>query len=296
MKLIKSLNELDISGETAVALGFFDGVHRAHTAVLKGTEGRLPVVAFTFSTLDIDAPNKKAKLILTENQRAERLFKCGADFVLMPKFSEIFAISCEDFFNGILLEKLHTKVISCGYDYTFGAGAAGNAETLMQLCEKSGVKLNIAPKMSEDGEPISSSRIRLLLQNGEIKKANEMLGFPYYTSGKVVYGRQLGGKIGFPTINQELSFECVELRRGVYKTTAEIGGRIYKSMTNIGVKPTVEGERPPSAESHIFDYSGDLYGQTVKISYLDFVRDEKKFSSIDELKAQIALDKSEVLS
>lgn len=284
----------ELSENTAVALGFFDGLHLAHRAVISAAinerEQLVPMV-FTFNIGNSAPPNKVGiKSILTQAQKLLELEKLEVSIVVSPEYHEIDGIEPESFFEDILVKKLKARFVSCGYDYSFGRNARGNIMLLKQLCEKHNIKLEVIPALSVEGAEISSSRIREAISKGDIPLANELLGYEYYIFGKVMHGLKIGNTIGFPTINQELFETQVMPKFGVYKTTSLVNGTLYQSVSSVGVKPTIAGERAPLCETYIVGYNGDAYGLDIKVSFKKMLREEVKFNSIDELKAQIAID------
>ena len=188
------------------------------------------------------------------------------------------------------MDKLHARRLSCGYNYTFGQGAAGDTGLLRRLCAEQGVELNICPRLERDGELVSSSTIRELLGAGRIPEANALLGYRYYILGEVIHGRSLGRTLGFPTLNQVLSRPCVVPAHGVYNSVTWVRGKRYRSITNIGVKPTIEGERAPLAETYMLGAEGDFYGETARVELLEHTRPEQKFSSVEELREIVQRD------
>lgn len=276
---------------SAVALGYFDGMHTAHREVIKAvvsakSEGLCATV------LTFWGGKGDAGAILSREQKLAELEAMGVDRVIIPPFAEIAELDANVFFERCLISGCKAKIISVGYDYRFGKGAKGDVSLLKSLCDRHGIRLNITKQRLQSSETISSSRIRVLLAAGEVETANRMLGYDYYTKGKVISGNRIGATIGFPTINQAFEENQLVPRFGVYSTTAWIDGIPFKSITNIGVKPTVSPDNPPTIETHILDFNGDLYGRDIKISYHRMLRDEKRFYSVEELKAQIALDVS----
>ena len=189
----------------------------------------------------------------------------------------------ESFFNGILRNFMHAGAIFCGDDFHFGKGASGDTALLQRYCKDAGIRFEVVPPLLDDGAPVSSTRIRAALREGDIPLANRLLGYPYMTDGEVVHGRHLGRKLGFPTINQLFSPEDLIPRFGVYATIAEIDGKRYVGATDIGVKPTVGEGYAPAAETYLLDFDGDLYGKNITLSYYAFLRGERKFSSLAEL-------------
>ena len=285
MEIVTELREQP--GPSAVALGYFDGVHTAHAAVIRAMQEAAGEAVSTVLTFRLGkrVPDNKAGMrpILTPEQQLEQLERLGVERVLLPAFEEIAYILPEVFFRQVLAEQLHAQVIACGYDYSFGKGAAGTPKLLEQLCGEAGIALRVLPPMTQGGEPVSSTRIRRLLEAGALPEANALLGYCYYVLGPVVRGRSLGRTLGFPTLNQRLLPEQALPRFGVYNSWTEIEGRQYRSITNIGIKPTIEGAREPLAETYLLDAEGDFYGRIARVSLLSMTRPERKFRDLDEL-------------
>lgn len=280
---------------TSVALGIFDGVHRGHRAVIgqavKNAEenGYIPAVC-TFKTATVSTKGDAYKPIYSDSTKCALLEQEGARYVYMPDFLRIKDMSAEDFAKKILKDKLSAKTVVCGKDFRFGKNAACGAEGLAQICESLDMRLVVVNDVSENGEKISSAQIRRLISEGSISRANRLLGHHYAVTGEVIKGNRIGRTIDFPTANQRLDKGFVLPRFGVYASYAEIDGITYRGITNIGVKPTVESDGTVLAETHFPFYSGDLYGKNITVRILGFVRPERKFGSIDELKKQIAED------
>lgn len=278
---------------SAVALGFFDGVHTAHAKVISaaiGHENTVPTV-LTFAS-DTNLPVSKVgyKLLQTEAQKAKRIEKLGVERLITLPFASVANLSPECFFHEILIGKLGAKVISCGYDYRFGKGASGDITLLEVLCRENGVTLLVTPVCTDHDTVISSTAIRQAVLEGDIPRANEMLGYRYTLEGEVVHGHHLGNTLGFPTLNQMLPPGLLMPKFGVYASITYIGGKSYPSITNIGIKPTIEGERAPLAETHMLGTSGDFYGMYAEIELLHMMRPEKRFASLAELKQAVLQD------
>lgn len=281
---------------TAFAVGVFDGLHIGHREVinnaLKQKENGLMTGVFTFAWDDEETFFKKDfKYISTQRTKENTLEKMGIDYLVSPTFKSIKNYTCEDFVNKIIVRALNAKIISCGYDFTFGKDKGGNAETLKEMCKKKGVEVIITPAVKNGDEIISSTSIREFIVNGEMQKARKMLGENYFIDFKVVQGNRIGTKVlSFPTINQKFPENHIVPKFGVYATKVYVGGKSYVGATNVGVKPTI-GSDITLCETYINGYSGDLYGQNVKVEFLEHIRPETKFDSLDELKAQIKKDK-----
>ena len=280
--------------KTAVALGNFDGLHKGHLAVINEAvmekhNGLLPCI-LTFDshpqkTLKGSAPKKIMTRSLCENTTAE----LGCETIRLL-FEEVRNMTPQEFFTEILIKKLNAGFVSCGFNYRFGKNGEGNAEILEDLCKKHNIGFVCVKGVDSDGESISSTRIRKAVENGEIEKVNEMLGRYFSYDFEVVHGDRIGKKLlGFPTINQLFPEWHVIPKNGVYASVSEVDGRIYPSMTNIGKRPTVNGEQLRS-ETCIIGFSGDLYGTNTKVSLISFIREEKKFPSLEALSAQLKID------
>lgn len=280
---------------TAAAMGLFDGVHRGHRAVI-GEAVRLaeklsvsPAV-FTFETSTVSSKDGSANRIVTDSQKLELIRSMGVELIYSPPFDELKGLSAENFVKKILVERMNCAAVVCGSDFRFGRGAEGNCAVLRELCDKYSISLDVVPDEKYGGVRISSSEIRKLIADGNIHEANTLLGYDYYIKETVIGGHQLGRTMDFPTINQLIPDGMAVPKHGVYASETEIDGTVFRSVTNIGVKPTVEKHSALLAETHIIDYSGDLYGRVLKVSLFEFLRPEKKFADVSELFSQIAKD------
>lgn len=279
--------------KTAIALGFFDGLHIAHQKVitLAVNSGYLPAV-FTFSS-DINCPeHKKDMLLLNDNDtKYSSIEKLGVKVLIEPSFENIQDISAEDFINEYLVKKLNAKVLVCGENFKFGSKALGNVEMLEQLSAKNDIGVLVVNSLKNGNMLISSSNIRKALLNADLKTAKDMLGYDYFWNYVVVKGDKNGRKIGYPTINQNFPYNCIIPKTGVYVSRVDIDGKEYMGVTNIGVRPSVSLVKRPIAETYIIDYfSEELYGTRVKVSILEYIRGEKKFISLNQLKKAIKED------
>lgn len=299
MKITTSF-EIDTSGPTAVALGFFDGVHLGHRAVIQEVvscckEGLIPVT-FTFTTTGC-APKRKqgAGLLQTTLQREQSLEALGVEYLVMPPFEGFMEMSPEEFAVDVLHTKLKARVVCCGKDFRFGKEAAGTAAYLREILEPLGTEVHIIPPVIVEGEVVSSTRIRECIAKGEVELANRLLGDEFCITGEVLHGKKLGRTIGFPTANQAFPTELQLPKLGVYETRALIGGTAYQAVTNVGLRPTVEGTAVPNAESYIIGFTGDLYGKEITVCFRRFLRPEQKFHSVEELRRQIDRDAAMVM-
>ncbi len=295
MQIYHSVADCQPCGRGAVALGFFDGLHIGHAAVVSRTlsyqqEGLCPCV-FTF-TMDGGHPAAKstANALTTERQKEQLLKNWGVRLVLCPDFSEFHAMEPESFVDEILVRRLNANAACCGEDFRFGKKAAGDVGQLAALCQARGIRLDVVPPVTFEGERVSSTRIRSLLGEGRVADANRMLGRAFGYDFTVVRGKQLGRKLDSPTINQRLPDGFVPLRHGVYASVSFAGGAWHPSVTNIGLRPTVEDTTAVNSETYICGFSGDLYGARVEVRLLAFLRPEQRFPSVEALRARIHAD------
>ena len=284
------------SGEYAIALGCFDGVHIGHAALFRtlreNAAGR-KCSAWTFSPPENGklCPVKGKPLIVPFERKCELLAEHGVEYAFLYGFSDVCSLSCEEFVDRVLIEECGCGLAVCGYNFTFGKGAAGNADTLRELLELRGIQTVIVENVQRDGMSVSSAGIRAALADGDVRLAEKMLGREYTVTAPVIQGRQLGRKWGFPTVNQHFFDGAALPRRGVYASSCVIDGKKYGAVTNIGVRPTVSGGSDAvTAETHIFDFSGDLYGKTLSVALKHFIRPEKTFENGDELKKAVLAD------
>ncbi len=285
------------ANRTAVALGNFDGMHVGHMAVLEAaksfeSEGLLPV-AVLFDEHSLKAITGKAPAMLMTVTERNRIINENGLRIETLVFNEIRDLSPSDFVEKILVGRLGAAAVCCGYNYRFGKGASGTAQTMSEICGRLGLKCRVSGEVDVDRCAVSSTKIRGFIENGEIEKANKMLGRPFGFSSRVIDGDKRGRVLGFPTINQIIPEELAMPRFGVYQSVVTVNGEKYKGVTNVGRRPTVGTEKILS-ETHILDFDRDIYGENVDVRLIKFIRPEKKFSSFDELARQIKSDAKEV--
>lgn len=280
--------------KTAIALGTFDGVHSGHIAVLSATaKSGLLSVAVAFRVPPKAFFSDEGIILTDEDIKTALIKETGIKKIDYIDFLKVKDISPEAFF-GSLVEKYSPALIVCGYNYTFGKGGTGDTLLLADLCKKNGIELLVMDKVSSDGEPVSSSRIRRLLKDGKVMEVSKLLPHGFSLSGEVLHGDERGRTIDFPTFNQQYPENAARVKYGVYMTKATIDGKEYFGMTNIGIRPTYP-IKTPLCETNLFGFEGDLYGQNVRLYLLDFIREEKKFSTLNELKEAIKSDKEYII-
>ena len=273
--------------KNALCLGTFDGVHIGHRQVLSLPDD-CRKVAVTFVKSPKSVISGVSEAILTFEDKCRLLKKAGIDEIYPLEFQKVRDIPADEFLN-LLYKKYNPAVVSCGFNYSFGKNGEGNTKLLSDFCRDKGIELKCVDPVTVDGETVSSTIIRNYLKNGETERANALLFEPFSFTAPVKKGDQRGRTIGFPTINQQYPKELVKIKFGVYKASVIADGKEYLGIANIGVRPTYPSDYVIS-ETFIKNFSGDLYGKNVKIIPLKFLRDEKKFSSLDALKKQIAQD------
>ena len=301
MQYISEPSRIERDKPSVVALGNFDGVHRGHQKLFKLAKEesqRLNIETIVFSFYPHPTwvvGGKKKSLIMSQEEKRNIIESIGIDVLIEYPFTKDFAnMPPEEFFVNILVNKLHTKVLVVGSNYYFGKGKQGGVELLKELGERYNVKVVIVDAVLEGDEIISSSRIRKLISSGNIEMANKLAGYPYSVSGTIVKGNQLGRKLGFPTINIMTEEHRAYPPNGVYATKVYIDQKQYLGITNIGYAPTVDVE-VKRIETYIYDFNEDVYGKHAKVEFYKFIRPERKFNGIEELKCEVDKNKQQVI-
>lgn len=298
MKIYNSIEEYTAENAfrpSRAALGFFDGVHMGHRAVIaacRESGGEGPAVVLTFRESPAAALGYPVPPALTDNGRkAALLAELGVDAVIFADFGAMRELSAEEFVRTVLRRQLGAVGVSCGYNYRFGRGGAGDTAALTRLCGAEGIGVTAVQPVTVDGETVSSTRIRELLAAGGIARANRMLGAPYAVGGEIRGGNHIGTQLGFPTVNIPIGEGLCVPRRGVYASRVTVGGRCYRGATNIGVRPTVENGGALLCETFLIGYEGgDLYGTEALCELTEFIRPERRFDSVGELQRQVLRD------
>ena len=293
METVKDISARGIG--TAVAIGYFDGVHLGHRAVIDSAMGaarrlgqKSAVLSFDMSAFRALGKGKSDLLPSTERERL--LGDMGLGILAMPDFRGVMGMTCEEFVQRVLVEWLGARSVSCGNDFRFGKNRAGGTDELRALCDERGIEVNIVPDVMLKGEPVSTTRIKNAIESGDAALARALLGRPYGMRLPVISGQHLGTRLGFATINQSFPQDIVQPRYGVYGARIVIDGCEYRGITNIGVRPTVSESGMAVMETHIFDFDGDLYGYETTVELMFFLRDERRFANVDELRARVLAD------
>ncbi|MBR4634758.1 MAG: bifunctional riboflavin kinase/FAD synthetase [Clostridia bacterium] len=283
--------------KTVLTLGMFDGMHLGHkklidTAVLLAKHNKLQPACFTFSNHPQELFGGKVARLITNEERAKIMKRLGVERIEEVEFTrEIAGLSPERFLD-MLRDRFDPQIIVAGYNYTFGKGKKGNAELLSKLAPKKDVGVAIVPAVTVGKQPVSSTRIRELLEKGDVSSVQLLLGRTYTLEGTVVEDRRIGRTIGFPTANIEPDLSRAIPMDGVYVSMAELGGEVLPAVTNIGTNPTVGGTER-TIETNIFDFDGDIYGKELRVHFVKRLRPVMTFAGLDELKAQIAKDSAQ---
>ena len=281
-----------------IALGFFDGVHKGHGALLRRATQQAEELGCIPAAFTFDAPptqvilGQKPALLTTPTERADLMRRLyGIQDVVVAHFDDrMMHMNWRDFVVEILVKRHNAIHLVAGHDYRFGYRGEGTPERLMTLCSELGIGCDIISPVEVDHIRISSSYIRTLVAQGEMERAMEFLGHPYTLTDQVRHGKRIGTRLGFPTMNLQLPPESVVPAFGVYATRVWVDGTAYLAATNVGVRPTVGDDRPVTVEGSLMDFSGDLYGKTVRMEFYRRIRPEQKFDSLDELRTHIARD------
>ena len=266
-----------------VALGCFDGVHIGHRQLLAraqeiaSTRG-LPLVVYS------PEARKGQALLSTPLEKEALLRKLGANRVVFADFDKIKDLSAKAFVQSILLDTLGCQDALCGYNFTFGKMAKGNADTLVELMRQHGKDAVVCPAVNADGISVSSTRIRALLKEGNLSDANRLLCRPYSFSGTVTHGRAIGRTLGFPTLNLPIPSDKLVPKNGVYYSHVTIDNTVYGAIANIGIRPTFPDTPPvPLLEAHLLDFSADLYQKQISVELQSFLRPERAFCDVEAL-------------
>lgn len=297
MEFINQLSQLHIRERTAVTLGKFDGLHRGHKKlleqVLQKREEGCRAAVFTF-----DMPpgallkGVNGRMILTNQERSGLLERYKLDILFECPFTrELAGMDPEKFVAEILVKQMNAEYIVVGPDFKFGHNRAGDIHVLDRLSRKYHFNLLVLEKEQYEGRDISSTYVREVLKEGKMELAEALLGYPYFVTGEVVKGKQLGRTIGIPTVNQIPAENKLLPPNGVYASRVCLDGSYYMGMTNVGVRPTVEATEKRNVETYLFDFDEMIYGKEIKVELLAYERAEKRFDSVEELREQLQKDR-----
>jgi riboflavin kinase/FMN adenylyltransferase len=304
MKVLYNVEEVQRDSNSVVTVGTYDGVHRAHQTILQEVvlrarrrQGRSVVVTFDPHPQEVLGKRPGVQLLLTLSERIDLLARSGIDLALVLHFTKAFSqLTSREFFEGIIIGKIGVSEVVVGYDHGFGKDRQGNIVLLQELGERYQFSVSSIPPFSLNGDAVSSTNVRRFLLEGDVAKAALLLGRAYTIDGTVVRGEGRGKRLGFPTANiVPRSEKKIIPKFGVYVVSADIQGRAYFGMMNIGLRPTFGNAAVPTLEVNIFDFAQDIYGEQITVRFLHRLRDEKKFSSPVELIEQIQKDRERSL-
>ncbi|HEY1170410.1 MAG TPA: bifunctional riboflavin kinase/FAD synthetase [Verrucomicrobiae bacterium] len=303
MKIIRSARELETGGrKVSLAIGFFDGVHLGHQQVIRQTisdarqqEGLALVVTFDRHPAEVIAPDRVPSLIYTQQQRIDAISSLGADALLLLPFDEAFSrVDGESFVRGLASDLGRVHSVCVGENFVFGHKRSGDVALLRHLGKELRFTAHGLEAVSLGNEAVSSTRVREVIRKGELDMAGQLLGRDYSLAGAVISGDQVGRKLGFPTANLDVRGR-VTPPNGVYAAHAKVGGKNWRAAVNIGMRPTLREPKPVlHVEAHLLDFTADIYGQSIELSFVEKLRDEQRFPSLDALKEQISSDIQQV--
>lgn len=298
MKVIQKLNDIPKEERIGLTVGNFDGVHLGHQELLKTIKEscekkglKLVVMTFVPHPLAVLQPNS-LQLINSYEERRALLSDLAVDYLYEVEFTrDLSLLSPESFLDNYLLAHPGTTALYLGYDFAFGANKEGDYDFARKYCEGRNVVVENCAELKVIDQKVSSTEVRQALNGGDVEKAKVLLGREFFVRARVTKGAGRGAQIGFPTANLEKMRDRVILQKGVYVTQARVRGETFSSVTNVGVNPTFNSDKEVvSIETYILDFNGDIYGEEIDVLFHARLRDEKKFSSVEELKLQIALD------
>jgi riboflavin kinase / FMN adenylyltransferase len=297
MRLFHGTDNAEIQRPTVLTLGVFDGLHLGHQLIMRtvveraGALGAVPTaITFDPHPRAVLHPQSSPPLLQTLDQKVEGFGVLGIEQTIVVRFTEEFSkIPAEDFLRDVVMDRLHAREVYLGRGFAFGHNREGNIELLRQVSKELGFVAGEVPEVGLRGQRVSSSKIRKLLAQGKVNLARRMLGRPYGVEGRVERGNERGHTLGFPTANLRPQNRVIPAN-GVYVTGTLIDGQWRRSVTNVGTRPTFETGSEPSVETFVMNWDGDLYGDVIRVRFLYRLRNERKFDSMESLKAQITKD------
>ena len=297
MRLFHGTVNANIHRPTVLTLGVFDGLHLGHQLIMRTVVERAKAVGAIPTVITFDPhprailhPTSSPPLLQTLDQKVEGFGVLGIEQTNVVPFTKEFSlVRAQDFLSDVVNDRLHAKEVYLGKGFAFGHNREGNIDLLRRVSSTLGFFADEVPEVRIRGRRVSSSRIRELLLQGKVNLARRMLGRPYGVEGRVTRGDERGHKLGFPTANLRPQNRVIPAR-GVYVTGTLIDGQWHRSVTNVGVRPTFKTDSEPSVETFVLNWTGDLYGDVIRVRFLHRLRDEKRFGSIEDLKNQITRD------
>ena len=296
MNYIKNRLDYTIEEETVITLGKFDGLHRGHELLMENLFAKSRQYGYKTMVFTFDIPPRRqvkdedARVLTTNGEKRYIFERTGVDYLFECPFTpEIMCMEPEDFIAWIV-RAFHVRCVVVGKDFHFGHNRRGDYHVLQACADTYGYEVVVLEKIQEDGRDISSSFVREEIMKGNIEKANHLLGYSYFVKGKVVHGKKIGRTIGIPTVNLILSEDKLLPPFGVYATRIQVKDKEYFGVTNVGRKPTIAGNNPIGVETYIIDFSQDVYDEIITVRFTEFLRPEKKFDSIEDLKYQMSAD------
>ena len=291
MDVIREIRQLNTEKKTAIAVGYFDGMHLGHRELISRmcayahTNNMLPMI-LTFDMSGLRAEGKGKKDLFPRDYTVDQAEAMDVTAFADIPFESICDMEPDSFCRMVLSgnNSFNAGSVFCGEDFRFGKGRSGSVEDLKSCGKEMNFEVIVIDDVYIDGEIVSTSRIKEAMEDGNVKKANQMLGSPYSISGEVIHGNHLAKDMGFPTANILFPTIVILPKKGVYLTETVIGNKKYRSITNVGTRPTITEDVSPTAETHILDFCGDLYGKDITVLFYDFIRPEQKFESAEELK------------
>lgn len=300
MKIIRDLTDYHSSTPLALSLGMFDGVHLGHLSIIRALNEiaekkhlESAILSFWPHPRKFLNPDDDVKMLNTLEEKLELLEKSGIQNLFLKTFDEEFRnLTGTEFCERVLVDKLNVKHIIIGYDHTFGKNKSGNFQLLQSLSSELDFKVNQLEAVQKNDLNVSSTKIRIALSEGRIKDANEMLGYHYPLTGKVIHGKKLGRTIGYPTANIEVPVNKLLPKSGAYIVEVYIDNQFYKGMLSIGTNPTIDDKNQSlHTEVYILDFDDDIYGKEITVKFRDYLHDEIKFEGLEKLIEKLDEDK-----
>lgn len=277
-----------MNDKLCAALGDFDGVHAGHRLLLQTAVynefGYVPAV-YTFNNNCKGAP-----AVMSRTEKEQCIYKLGIKKIISDDFESVRGMKPDEFIEKVLYERLNVGMVVCGSDFRFGKNASGDADFLAESCREYGIKAAVIDPFFYNGKKLSSSMIRKKLASGDMESVFNMLGRHYSVTGKVIHGKELGRRHTVPTVNIPLKQGRAVPAYGVYITRTTVGNNVYNSISNVGVRPSVENTDAPNIETNLFDFEGEIYGEDITVEFIKMLRNERRFDSSDQLYMQIAQD------